>query len=63
MGKRNQEKRFEMNLIRRKPWNFQEEISEQQFLEIVQRSLKGIRELNIKETAWFFHTVAVLPYY
>lgn len=52
-----------MNLIRRKPWNFQEEISEQQFLEIVQRSLKGIRELNIKETAWFFHTVAVLPYY
>lgn len=26
-GKRNQ-KRFEMDLIRRKPWNFQEEISE-----------------------------------
>lgn len=62
MGKRNQEKRFEMNLIGRKPWNFQEEISEQQFLEIVQRSPKGMRDLNIKETAWFFHII-VLPYY
>lgn len=52
-----------MDLIRRKPWNFQEEISEQQSLEIVQRNLKGIRELDVKETAWFFCTVVVLPYY